>query len=250
MEKAYSTYNGGKSGNGTYQTIINQIPKHEIYLEPMVGNGGVLFNFKTPAAVIIINDVDRSITQNYKNQIKAGAPTSSEIAMSAVKVFNVDYAGIIDRFDEGNTFFYFDPPYLKSSRKSQSNLYRFDWEIEDHIRFLNTVKTVKSKAMISHYSCPMYDEALIGWRKIDYYSQTRQGRAKESIYMNYPEPEVLQDFTYIGIDFRDRQRIKRKIKRYLNRLELMRNDERTGILSAVIARYDVAAGEILTKRPG
>ena len=35
--KNNDSYFGGKSGNGTYQQIINEIPKCKIYLEPMVG---------------------------------------------------------------------------------------------------------------------------------------------------------------------------------------------------------------------
>lgn len=31
------TYPGGKSGAGVYQTIINQMPPHQLYVEPFAG---------------------------------------------------------------------------------------------------------------------------------------------------------------------------------------------------------------------
>src|SRR5712691_7390835 len=35
-------YPGGKAGAGVYQTIINQIPPHDVYVEPFLGDGAVL----------------------------------------------------------------------------------------------------------------------------------------------------------------------------------------------------------------
>jgi DNA adenine methylase len=33
-------YPGGKSGAGVYQTIINLMPPHTVYIEPFLGGGG------------------------------------------------------------------------------------------------------------------------------------------------------------------------------------------------------------------
>jgi site-specific DNA-adenine methylase len=49
------TYPGGKNGSGVYQQIINQIPPHEIYVEPFLG-GGAILRMKKPAAKSICND--------------------------------------------------------------------------------------------------------------------------------------------------------------------------------------------------
>jgi hypothetical protein len=42
------SYPGGKNGAGVYKTIVNQIPPHEIYIEPFAGGGAVLLR-KRPA---------------------------------------------------------------------------------------------------------------------------------------------------------------------------------------------------------
>ena len=35
-------YPGGKGGAGVYQTIINGMPRHEVYVEPFLGGGAVM----------------------------------------------------------------------------------------------------------------------------------------------------------------------------------------------------------------
>lgn len=239
MIKPFKSYNGGKAGNGTYQQIINHIPKHDVFIDAFVGGGGILFKLKLPA-ITVINDIDSSIIEKYKT---ITVKNNYEVPLTDLIVENGDYAGVIDKYDctAAKAFFYFDPPYLKSSRKSQKDLYNFDWHEENHLRFLSKALTVKSDVMISHYPCTLYDGYLKGWLTHDFESQTRNGKATERIYMNYQKPEVLQDFSYLGKDYRERQRIKRKIQRHMQKLNNMPADERMGILSAVIAKYDVTA---------
>lgn len=243
MTKPFKTYNGGKAGNGTYQQIINNIPKHDLFVDAMVGNGGIFLNLKRPG-VTVINDVDGSVIKRFRDLI---AKNDDYGHKDSLIVENDDYAGIIAKYEcaADKVFFYFDPPYLKETRKSQRDLYKFEWEEEDHLRFLQAAVTVKSDVMISHYPCNLYNKALTKWRTHDFESQTRNGKAIERIYMNYSKPEVLQDFSYLGNDYRERQRIKRKIQRQLQKLKEMPADERTGILSAVIAKYDVTSAIIL-----
>lgn len=39
--KEKMSYFGGKAQDGVYQTIINQIPPHQIYIEPFLGGGAI-----------------------------------------------------------------------------------------------------------------------------------------------------------------------------------------------------------------
>lgn len=49
------TYPGGKAGGGVYQTIINHIPPHEVYIEPFAGGEcGVT----TPGRIKITHDLN------------------------------------------------------------------------------------------------------------------------------------------------------------------------------------------------
>lgn len=45
--------------------IVNQMPEHEVYLEPFFGSGAVLFN-KPPARIETINDLDGNIVSLFK----------------------------------------------------------------------------------------------------------------------------------------------------------------------------------------
>lgn len=232
MKKPFKTYNGGKAGNGTYQQIINQIPKCDIYIEPMVGNGGVFHNLQLPA-LTVINDIDGRVIASYN------------VDGSKIKKYNFTYQRIVTLFNASpGAFFYFDPPYLFETRKSQKPLYIHEWTDNDHIEFLKMVKNIKSNCMISHYPSTLYDTMLAGWRTHDFESMTRKGLRTERIYMNYPVPEILQDYRYTGTDYRERQRIKRKVTRHIKKLEALPNDERNAILTAVMAKYGATAASL------
>ena len=63
---------------------------------------------------------------------------------------------------------------------------------------------------------------------------TRGGRlATEWVWMNYADPVALHDYRYLGEDFRERERIKRKTQRWVNRLQTMPLLERRALLAAL-----------------
>lgn len=68
---------------------------------------------------------------------------------------------------------------------------------------------------ISSYPNALYDDRLKDWRYIDFTAQTRRGAATERLYMNYPEPDELHDYSYLGSDYKDRERIKLKFQRWV-----------------------------------
>lgn len=223
IDRPFPSYFGGKAGNGTYQTIINNIPQCDVFIDAMVGNGGVVCNLNLPG-ITVINDIDAGIIANYINN-------GRDIIIKE----NMHVADLIDAYDDWcrYTVFYFDPPYLMSSRKSQVARYRYEWSLADHKAFLTKVLTVKSNCMISHYPCHLYDQELRGWNKITYQSMTRHGLATECLYFNYPVPTILQDYRYIGRDYIERQRIKRKINRTIKKLQALPAIERNAIIDAI-----------------
>jgi hypothetical protein len=236
IERPFKTYNGGKSGNGTYQQIINHIPKCDVFVDAMVGNGGIVSNLLLPG-LTVINDIDISVIDKY------------DVAVLGKKIIkeNLCYRSLIDKYADRirKVFFYFDPPYLKSSRKSDKNLYKFEWTDKQHEDFLSMAVTVTNNCMISHYPCELYDNFLRDWQKHDFVSMTRSGLRTERIYMNYDMPVILQDFRYVGDNFRERQRIKRKINRFISKLDGLPPAEKTAILSAVIVNYSDASAKLI-----
>lgn len=58
---------GGKTRIAKW--VVGHFPKHDVYLEPFVGGGSVIIS-KTPSRIEMINDLDKSIFNIFK-QIKA-----------------------------------------------------------------------------------------------------------------------------------------------------------------------------------
>lgn len=218
--RAVKGYFGGKNGAGVYQTIINEIPKCKIYVEPFLGGGGVFHNLSLPD-VTVINDIEPGIIDKY---IHAGHGSN-------IRIYNTDYRAVIDIYDSTDTVIYLDPPYTFDSRKSKKKVYKFEFELKDHIDFLDYVSSLKSKVIISHYPSELYDNALKEWRKIEYFAQTRNGKAKENLYLNFNSTTILQDYRYIGKDFTDRQRIKRQNQRILNKISQLEPKQRNLLLN-------------------
>ena len=57
--------------------------------------------------------------------------------------------------------------------------------------------------------------------------------AEEVLWMNYPEPWELHDYQFVGKGFRERERIKRKIKRWQDRLVKIDVTERSALMQSI-----------------
>ena len=96
--------------------------------------------------------------------------------------------------------------------------------------------------MVSGYWTRMYAEKLQRWRSIHYEAMTRGGfTATEWLWMNFREPPELHEYTYLGEDFRERERIKRMTKRWVDRLQAMPLLQRQALLAA-LAQVDNGVG--------
>lgn len=244
-----TNYDGGKSGEGTYQQIINNIPPHNIYIEAFAGHAGIFRKIRR-APLSILNDIDGKTIEQLTAIIKSDkieickdffqGNLFEKPQRPVVIIRNNDYSVILDRFGSNNESFIFcDPPYpMKTRRDQQTKLYRFDWESDElHEKFLERCKLCKCNLMIASYPNHLYESILSGWYKHEYFSTTRKGAAREVIYMNYPPPVIIHDFTYLGKNYRERQNLKAKIKRHIKRLNKLSAHERTALLSSYIQIY-------------
>ena len=83
------------------------------------------------------------------------------------------------------------------------------------------------------------DKELEGWLSLSYKAMTRGGfAATEYLWMNYPVPFELHDYRYLGENFREREKLNRRKKRWVARLESMPALERYALYEAMsIVRY-------------
>src|ERR1051326_8012454 len=62
------TYFGGKGGDGVFQTIINHMPPHKIYIETFLGGGSIMLH-KRPAEVNIGIEVDPNVSSLWRQHL-------------------------------------------------------------------------------------------------------------------------------------------------------------------------------------
>lgn len=256
MPTKLPSYMGGKSGNGTYQNIINHIPPHKIYVAPFAGHDGI-FQKKLPAPVSILNDKDATVFDRWHSVLDRKQYQVCENFMQGtlfegpklpvVILRNDDYKTIVSRFtDNTDAFIYFDPPYKMETRRSKKNQYTFDFHTDgEHIELLQLATLANCNVMISAYESDLYNDMLRGWSTHRFMSMTRVGLKQEIIYYNYPKPTILHDFQYLGKNYRERERIKRKVIRFENKMDRLPETERAAILSNIIARHKTTVTRLI-----
>jgi hypothetical protein len=227
-------YPGGKGASGCVQQVINQMPPHRVYIEPFVG-GGAVFLAKAPAASSVLMDLDPAVAEHWRR---------STIGRADVEVLEGCALRALSSYPwRGDEFVYLDPPYHPDAR-SHRRIYRCELEEAGHAELLTMLATLPIRWALSGYRCPVYDDAAAssGWRRVDWQAMTRGGVRTESLWMNYPAPARLADYSYVGSDFRERQRIKRKVGRWLAKLDALPPVERSALLSAMGDRYGDSEG--------
>ena len=114
------------------------------------------------------------------------------------------------------------PSYGLHETRSKIKLYRHEMSTADHVRLLDILKTLPCMVMISGYYSDLYAKTLQGWHTNTFQAMTRAGRtATEYLWFNFQEPIALHDYRYLGENYRERERIKRKKQRWVTRLETM-----------------------------
>lgn len=239
-------YPGGKAGAGVYQRIISLMPPHRVYIEPFLGAGAVMVR-KRPARVnigvdlvaspfVALGDLQGFLESSARAAIRAASADLDGSGDKRSRTFIVRGCGIefLRAFPwRGDELVYCDPPYLMSTRSGR-RLYEHEMDEGHHRSLLSTIQALPCMVMISGYWSEMYGQALRGWRSINYDAMTRGGHtAREWLWFNFEPPAELHDYRYLGRDFRERERIKRKKARWTARLRRMPDLERQALLAAI-----------------
>ena len=249
-----TSYPGGKSGAGTFQRIISQIPPHRLYVEPFVGGGGILLR-KRPAEQSIVCDLDPAAIERIKALYQE---TSLQGAVAAANAINGGEdlrgrngdaisqnsrltASVRDGLDllketrfELDTFIYVDPPYLQTAVLSRLR-YQHVLSVDAHRRLLRVLKAQRCPVMLSGYWSRLYAEELAGWRTIQFGSMTRGGyQCEEWLWMNYPQPTALHDYRFVGENYREREKFRRQQRRWSTRLAKMSFLQRQALMSVLV----------------
>ena len=223
-------YPGGKGLQ--YQKIINLMPPHEVYIETHLGGGAVMRN-KRPAGRNIGIEMDLKVIEKWSGM------TGMEI-----ELIHGDGIEYLEEYKfTGKELVYCDPPYLRETRKKYYPLYKYEYSKSDHIRLLEVIRRLPCMVMISGYESSLYNiKYLKDWNRYVFNATTHHGMAREWIWMNYDTPVQLHDYRYLGDNFRERDRIKRKSQRWVERLKKMPILECQALLSAIDAMKEGERG--------
>lgn len=110
-----------------------------------------------------------------------------------VQIENRDYAEIVDRFDEPDTLFYCDPPYVDVGDALYTHEGAFD-----HDRFVETLRGIEGKWVVSYEDLPpgLEDFHVVERDRAQYMSTVHEDADKRSIerlVMNY-NPDTTPSF--------------------------------------------------------
>ena len=106
-----------------------------------------------------------------------------------VIIENKSWEHILEVYDDDNTLFYLDPPYVLDTRNGE--LYRYELNNDDHEKLLSSVIKLKAKCIISGYAHSLYDYVLKDWNRITINVLVSIGRNTNTKVQDINREEVI-----------------------------------------------------------
>lgn len=229
------SYNGGKGASGVHQQIINKMPKHRVYIETHLGGGYILLK-KKPCTCNIAIEIDTAVIENFMRYSTADYD-------GVISFKNEDCLKFLQSYDfKGDELIYSDPPYVFETRINKKDLYNYEYDTDNHIKLIRVLNSLNCFVMISGYESELYSKLLNStkWYKFIFNAMTRAGVRTEVLWCNFnPDNYLKHDYSYIGKDFRERERIKRKADRWINNLDKLSRDERNYIIANIVDNFQL-----------
>lgn len=231
-------YPGGKTSSAIVPRLLGLMPAHRRYFEPFMGYGGLLLR-KRPAEWDIGIDADPHAVAAVRALNQPGVLAMRGEAMA----FLASAAAWLDPQD----LVYLDPPYLGAVRSP--DLYEHEFATDQqHTRLLQRAKQLKCRVMISGYYSAIYASLLKGWHRRHYMAPTRGGVRQEFVWMNYdPDRVALHEPARAGWTWRERERRRKKAKRWASMLRAMPPAERQ-MIAECLAAVELTDAQLATPR--
>ncbi|UCN00059.1 hypothetical protein LCX93_11085 [Sulfurimonas sp. SWIR-19] len=233
-------YLGRKGSSGIYQFIINKIPKHDVYIECFFGTG-------------FISSVKKKAKLNFGIEISSALCSKLSMQYLDVDLINgdvfIELPTLLNSsiLSGKNICIYLDPPYLHETRTCVDKCrYEYELTIGQHIQLLSMLEQISNKysnvyILLSGYKSELYMSMLPGWNYFETQCMSRGGKRIESLWCNFnPDNFIKHQYDYVGQNYTDRQRIKRKAKNLIKKLSSIdNNDERQYILECILKEFDL-----------
>lgn len=234
------SYPGGKSNPYVWQWICSLQPFHTDYDEPTAGHAGVFRN-KIPCLRTQLFDDDPVVVEWLKRYVAhAGLSDCVRVEQCCGIEYVESLEGLTVLHPELRLV-YLDPPYLLSTRK-RLKVYRHEWTVDEHERLLKACLRCECSIMISCYDNELYRDLLTGWEFCERPNViTRGGSVRTEILCRNPvcqaAPSTMtMQYSALGGDFRERQRVSRLIKRWESDFEKRSPVEQRALLLALMSK--------------
>lgn len=240
---------GSKGGAGIAQWLISLMPAHRVYLEGCLGRG-VIYNTKLPALENILIELDGATLTRFEQRLFESGTTSHYWPTC----INGDCVAIVPTLNlPADALCYFDPPYPGDVRIDAGRAYYASDKrpggtltLEWHEAFLTMLQALPCMVMVSGYECELYSKLLDGWRTSYKWTVNRAGaKVKEFVWLNFQEPALLHDPRFVGGNYTDRQRVKRKMERWKKNFLALPPDERWAMYETLSSVVDVSQPEFM-----
>lgn len=195
------------------------MPPHDTFIETHLGGGAVMLR-KRRAAKNIGVDADEAVIARWQSR-----------ADPAIELIHGDAAEYLIQNPPSRTALVFsDPPYLPATRR-RACCYSHDYTEDDHHRLLNILKNLDCSVLITGYDSNVYNKILEGWHVTEYPNCTQTGLVIEKAWSNFEPPAVLHDYNHLGMDFREREALKRRRRSHVRKLQSAPVMERNAIFA-------------------
>lgn len=231
---AAECYPGGKGVAGLWQWIISRLPTHAYYAEPFAGHGSILRR-KPPALRSHVVDSDPDVVAWWRR-----------LNLPAVEVLHGCGVSWMDRQIRRGVLgpewvLYCDPPYPLVTR-TKKRLYRQELTDRDHRRLLDACRAAAAAGacvLVSSYPNAIYAAALADWQRDEREVITRGGVLRtEVLWSNVTarpsSTSLAVEYSQLGGDYRARERVARRIRRWVSRMKAMPPAERRATLLALL----------------
>ena len=126
---------------------------------------------------------------SFKNKLQNS--NYQKLFESITHVENMDFEDLLKKYDSPTTYFYMDPPYWKTENYYSNH----DFDVNDHTRLANTLKSLKGKWSLSYYDFPLLSEWFpkdeYGWEKKLF---AKAAAAKKGVSQNMGEELLIMNY--------------------------------------------------------
>jgi len=202
--------------NRVQRLIINEMPPHNLYLEPFLRSNSVLQWKRKARSNIGVSQDPEVVTAAISQFRSRGYLICGDDAIAFLKSYRWLHS-------EGAELVYCNPPGIDKTNQRES-------AASYHQYLLDTLKTLPCMVMITGTWSKLYEHELSSWRSITYMGIDG---VQEFLWMNFQKSFALHDYRFVGADFREREQLKKKAARWRERLADMPPLERYALLNAL-----------------